>query len=73
MKFKKCCRREDEIGPPDPGPVSQGVKDSTDRMMEEEGYTHEAALKLREKKRKRRSLIPAALFGMAMQFSSEGR
>jgi hypothetical protein len=65
-KFKKCCREEKHIGLLDPGPVPQHVEDATDKMMAEEGYTHEVALQLRELARRRkgwRSVLPAALFG----------
>jgi len=43
-KYKKCCLREDQLPPDergllDPGPVPQHVKDDTDKMAAEEGYT----------------------------------
>lgn len=37
----------DERGLLDPGPVPQHVKDATDRMMAEEGYTADTARRLR--------------------------
>ena len=44
---------EDERGLLDPGSVPQHVKDATDRMLAEEGYTAEKALMLRALERQK--------------------
>ncbi len=62
-KFKKCCRREDEIGLLDPGPVPQHVIDETDKMMAEEGYTYEVALRLRARDKRRKGKRKFSLWG----------
>jgi len=63
-KYKKCCARrdalpEDERDLPDPGPVSQQMKDAAERMLAEEGYTAEKAraLLVLERVKRRASVI----------------
>jgi len=85
-KYKKCCltrptdgmsRKElDEL--PDPGPVTQEMKDATDQMLKEEGYTAEKSEQLfimdvlcRQAMKRRRlndrlavaALVPYAMLG----------
>jgi len=54
-KYKRCCAVL-----PEPGPVTQTMKDATDRMMAEEGYTAEVAAQLLEieRSKKRRLYRP---------------
>ena len=66
-KYKKCCMREDKLPPDergllDPGPVPQHVKDATDKMLAEEGYTAEVTQQLLalERAKRRRGLLALA-------------
>ena len=69
-KYKKCCQRRDTTGFDErdliaPGPVPQHVKNATDRMMAEEGYTAEVSAKLlaaaESRRRPRRTDFRAAM------------
>lgn len=85
-KYKRCCmgravspglvltpKEDSEL--PDAGPVTQEMKDATDKMLAEEGYTAEAARALFDLERRRdratrtRRVRAAAVFASAVAWA----